>query len=185
MAAEAIYGIKSIIFDKVIAGAFPTFAVTDGGTAFYVPAIVKHSFSFSDSAASENNIEIEDSDEYFAVLNSDKGSEGFTFQTYDMSEEMYKTLLGFKDGEGANEGFMVEDPDYDSANLEFAVQINTRELGNHPARQYEFARMKAKISKSGTLGKSGFPNLNIELIKLANFDAAGKEQPSSRIKTVG
>jgi hypothetical protein len=180
MAVEAIYGIRSIIFDKVVKGGFPSFDTS--GTAFKVSAIVKDSFSFSDTAPSENNIEIEDSDEYFAVLNNEKGAQGFTFQSYDLSEEAYHKLLGFSDGTGDNEGYIVENPTFDAANVEFAVQITTRPLGEFSARQYEFARMKAKISKSGTLGKSGFPNLNIELTKLVNFDEQGNEHPASRIK---
>lgn len=179
--ATPLYGIRQIVFDKVVPGAFPDFDVT-GETAFRISAIVKDSFSFNDTTAGENNIEIEDSDEYFAVLNSENASEGFSFDSYDLSEEMYFKLFGFEQGEGTNEGYIVNNPEYDSATLEFAVQVTTKKLGTHPAKIYEWARMKTKITKTGTLGKSGFPNIHIEVVELANFDGLGKEQVSHRIK---
>lgn len=93
------WGIESVKFatlvsDPTVAGgkvgekmlqaksAFPT-----EWTAFVMKAIVKDSLSFNDNAPSTNNIEIEDSDNYYATLQSDAGTEGFTIQTYDMSEE--------------------------------------------------------------------------------------------------
>ena len=73
--------------------AFPT-----SWEEFKLKAIVKDSLSFNDQAPSTNNIEVEDSDNYYAVLQSDAGSEGFTVQVYDMSKEAYMFFFGFKEG---------------------------------------------------------------------------------------
>ena len=52
-----------------------------------------------------------------------------------------------------------------------------------PSRTFEWANMKLVVTKSGTIGKSGFPNINIECTKQAVFDAVtGKEMPSTRWK---
>ncbi len=178
--AQAVYGIKSVIFDTPVAGSFPTFDITTAGTAFAINAIVKDSFTFNDSAPSQTNIEIEDSDEYFATLNTDKGTEGFTIQTYDLSESQYVKLMGYS-AKGEN-GWISNDPK--KGKLEVAaIQVTTKALDEFPSRVYEYAKCKLAITNSGTLGKSGFPNLTIECTIQANFDAKGEEQSNKRWKT--
>lgn len=175
------WGVESVCFadlvDKPVAatGAFPT-----DWTAFKMKAIVKDSLSFNDQAPSTNNIEIEDSDNYYATLQSDVGSEGFTIQTYDMSAEAAKFFFGFKEGKN---DYIEEDPTFKLQNK--AIQITTKETDEFPAKVFEWANMKLVVTKSGTIGKSGFPNINIECTKQAVFDdTTGKELPSTRWKTL-
>ena len=150
---------------------------------FKLKAIVKDSLSFNDQAPSTNNVEIEDSDNYYAVLQSDAGSEGFTVQVYDMSKEAYMFFFGFKEGEakGDDEGYLVEDPKFKLQN--HAVQIQTKGTDEFPSHIFEWANMKLVVTKSGSIGKSGFPNINIECTKQAVFDViTGDEMPSARHK---
>ena len=139
-------------------------------------AIVKDSLSFNDSAPSTNNIEIEDSDTYYATLESDAGSQGFTIQTYDMSKKAAEFFFGYKD----NNGYLEENPKFKLDN--HAVQITTRATGEFKSHIFEWANMKMTITKSGTIGKSGFPNINIECVKQSVFDTDGNELPSARWK---
>lgn len=70
-------------------GAYPT------SFPFKFKAIVQGSLSFNDNAASTTDVEIEDSEDPYAVLTSSAATKGFTVQTYDMSPETYKEILGF------------------------------------------------------------------------------------------
>lgn len=156
--------------------AFPT-----SWEEFKLKAIVKDSLSFNDQAPSTNNIEIEDSDNYYAVLQSDAGSEGFTVQVYDMSEEAYKFFFGFTTGSDSDAGYLVENPKFKLQN--HAVQITTKGTDEFPSHVFEWANMKLVVTKSGNIGKSGFPNINIECTKQAVFDVVtGEEMPSARHK---
>lgn len=158
--------------------AFPT-----SWEEYKLKAIVKDSLSFNDQAPSTNNIEVEDSDNYYAVLQSDAGSEGFTVQVYDMSKEAYMFFFGFKEGEasGADKDYLVEDPKFKLQN--HAVQITTKGTDEFPSHIFEWANMKLVVTKSGSIGKSGFPNINIECTKQAVFDVVtGEEMPSARHK---
>lgn len=172
------WGIKSVKFAPLVdapsttKSPFPT-----KWSEFSMTAIVKDSLSFNDSAPSTNNIEIEDSDTYYATLESDAGSEGFTIQTYDMSKEAAAFFFGYKE----NVGYLEENPKFKIQN--HAVQITTRATGEFNSHVFEWANMKLTITKSGTIGKSGFPNINIECVKQSVFDATtGNELPSARWK---
>jgi hypothetical protein len=89
MAKTSPYGIVSVkLLDVEKDGSFPIDSKWE--TAFEFSAIVKDSFSFNDSAASTNNIEVEDMDEYYATLESDKGQKGFTLDVYDFGEKIAK-----------------------------------------------------------------------------------------------
>ena len=145
---------------------------------FQLKAIVKDSLSFNDQAPSTNNIEIEDSDTFYATLQSDAGTEGFTVQIYDMSKEAAMFFFGYKEG---TDGYIEEDPKFKLQN--HAVQIQTRSTSEFPSKIFEWANMKLVVTKSGTIGKSGFPNINIECTKQAVFDVTnGEEMPSARWK---
>lgn len=145
---------------------------------FQLKAIVKDSLSFNDQAPSTNNIEIEDSDTYYATLQSDAGTEGFTVQIYDMSKEAAMFFFGYKEG---TDDYIEEDPKFKLQN--HAVQIQTRSTSEFPSKIFEWANMKLVVTKSGTIGKSGFPNINIECTKQAVFDVlTGDEMPSARWK---
>ena len=63
-----------------------------------------------------------------------------------------------------------------------AVQIMTRKFGDFPSKTFQWAKMKATVTKAGTIGKSGFPNLHLEFKQLANFDANGVAQAGHRWK---
>lgn len=174
----AVYGIESIKFAETPTdGKFPTV-----WTAFQMKAIVKDSFSYNDAAPGETNIEVEDMDDYYAILQSDKGTKGFTVQTYDLSEEAYKFFFGYVDGEGDNEGYFAEKPGFELTNK--AVQITTKAFADFPAKVFEWANMKLSVTKSGTIGKSGFPNLNIEFKKQAFVGTDGTEIAGARWKVL-
>lgn len=178
MSKTAVYGIESIKFaDVPTNGQFPT-----SWTGFTMKAIVKDSVSFNDSAPSESNIEVEDMEDYYAILETDKGTKGFTIQTYDLSAEAYAFFYGYQDGTTDNAGFQVEQVGFKLANK--AVQIITKAFGDFPARQFEWANMKLTVTQTGTVGKSGFPNLNIELKKQAFLNADGAEVPGARWKNL-
>ena len=142
-------------------------------------AIVKDSMQFNDQAPGENDIEIEDSEEPYATLNSDNGSKGFTVETYDLGEDAVKFLLGYeKDGD-----YLVEDPEFVLPNK--AVQITTKKRDDFPAKVYEYANMKITVTRAGTVGKSGFPNLSLTMKKQTVFDAkTGKVMAGAREKTL-
>lgn len=175
--SKAVYGIRKIILDKPVAGGFATFT---GGDAFQVSAIVKDQFNYNNTAPSSTNIEIEDSDEYFAVLDSDKGSNGFTFQAYDLSHESYKKLLGFTEETDGDKTWYTQQVGGQGKMTEAAIQITTRKQGDNKPREIEYARCKVTITESGTIGKSGFPNFNIECVQLANYGADGTEHEGYR-----
>lgn len=178
MPKSAVYGVESIKFAEVTKdGTFPT-----AWTGFVMKAIVKDSLSFNDQAPSTSDIEVEDLDEYYATLPTDKGSKGFTVQTYDMSKEAYAFFCGYKDGTEDNVGYSIETPGFVLNNK--AVQITTKKFGDFPSRVFEWANMKLTVTQSGTIGKSGFPNLNIEFKKQAFTDADGKEVPGARWKNL-
>lgn len=182
------WGIESVKFAPLVDSptADSTGAKSPFPTAwneFKLKAIVKDSLSFNDQAPSTNNIEVEDSDNYYAVLQSDAGSEGFTVQVYDMSKEAYMFFFGFKEvtTEGADKGYLVENPKFKLQN--HAVQITTKATDEFPSHIFEWANMKLVVTKSGSVGKSGFPNINIECTKQAVFDVmTGDEMPSARHK---
>lgn len=169
---ESVFLAPLVSIDSKTTSAFPT-----SYTEFKISAIVKDSLQFNDSAPSTNNIEIEDSDTYYATLQSDAGTEGFTIDTYDMSEEAAQFFLGYKTG---TDGYVTEDPNFKLQN--HAVQIKTKASDEFKSHLFEFANMKITVTKAGTIGKSGFPNLHIEFLKQAVFSADGTELPSTRWK---
>lgn len=173
------WGVESVKFAPMVdsptstKSPFPT-----AWTEFEMKAIVKDSLQFNDQAPSTNNIEIEDSDNYYATLQSDAGTEGFTIQTYDMSDKAAEFFLGYT----KNGDYVQETPKFKLQN--HAVQITTKGTDEFPQKTFEWANMKITVTKSGTIGKSGFPNINIECVKQAVFDATtGAELPAARWKT--
>lgn len=159
-------------------GSYIDFDTIVGLPTFRVNAIVKDSFSYTDTAPTEENIEIEDSDDPFAVIKSDAGKKGFTLQTYDMGAEAYAYLLGYTE----NTGWQEEGVTYELPNQ--CVELKTKKLGGFPSKIYQYARMSVKVNRTGTIGKSGFPNFQLEFTKLANYDANGEEVSGARWKTV-
>lgn len=166
MAKTAAYGISNVTIQTCGAnGAYPTFS---GTGAFAFKAIVKDSLQFNDSASSDNDIEIEDSDDIYASLQSSLPTKGFTMDTYDMGKEAYEALMQYEsDSEGwENAPTQVND-------LIKAVQIVTKAFDDFPSKTFQWAKMKIKVTRAGTLGKSGFPNLHLEFRELMNSDANG------------
>ena len=179
MAGTAVYGIDYMKLAPAIesgdtAGAYPEFETVQ--VKFNVKAIVKDSFQFNDSAPGANDIEVEEMDNYYASLPSDPGKKGFTVQTYDMGSEAYKYLTGYaKNGE-----WDEETPGFDMPNQ--AVELKTKSLKGFPAKLFQWARMKLTVTRTGTVGKSGFPNFNLEFQQLANLNKDGKEISGARNK---
>ena len=172
----SVYGIKSIKFaDTPTDGKFPT-----AWEGFKMKAIVKDGLSFNDSAPSTTNVEVEDMDVAYAILETDKGSRGFTIQTYDLSKEAYQFFYGYTQGAANTEhdGWLVESPGFVLTSK--AVQVITQEFGEFPSRTFEWASMKLTVSNTGTSGKSGFPNLNIECKKQAFVNEKGEEIAGAR-----
>lgn len=175
MAKPAVFGISLVTLAKPVAGSYPT--TWTGEDSFSFKAIVKDSLKFNDEAGSDNDIEVEESDTIFASLNSSTPKKGFEMDTYDLSEEAYIKLQGFtKDEEGwITEPVQIED-------LIKAVQIVTRKYQDIPSRTFQWANMKIKVTKAGTIGKSGFPNFHLVFSQNANFDASGVEKSCHRWK---
>lgn len=180
--AQSIYGVESIVFDTPVAGDFPTFK-TDGEspTAFILDKIVTDSFTFNDTAPSTNDINIEEINEPYEILNSDNGMKSFTFQIYNMDETMYQKLMGYSTAD--TEGFFSEDPEAE-ATKEFAVQVTTKPLNKHKARIIQYARMRVNITRSGNLAKSGLLSFNIECTRLSNIAADGTVKSGKKWKYV-
>lgn len=180
--AQSIYGVESIIFDTPVAGAFPAFKTTgEGATGFMLDKIVTDSFTFNDSAPSTNDINIEEINEPYEILNSDNGTKSFTFQIYNMDETMYQKLMGYADAD--SEGFYAEDPEAE-VTKEFAVQVTTKPLNKHKARVIQYARMRVNITRSGNLAKSGLLSFNLECTRLANIAEDGTVKTGKKWKYV-
>lgn len=150
-------------------GSFIDFDAIVGLPTMNVKAIVKGSFQHTDTAPSTTNIEIEDSDDFYATIKTDAGSKGFTCQTYDKSAEAFEYFLGYvKEGNKLREPISFTLPNQ-------CVEICTLEQGSNPAKIYRFARMSLTVTSSGVLGKETFPTFTLEFTKLANYDANGEE----------
>lgn len=168
---DGVYGIESVKLADPVVGGFPT---AFNGFAF--KAIVKDSLQFNDQAAGTTDIEIEDSDDPYAVLESSAAQKGFTLQIYDLSEDAYAALLGYTKATG--EKWNVEPATKQT--LEKAVQIVTKAFGDFPSKTFEWARMRVDVTKAGTIGKSGFPNLTATFRQLVHTDASGNAVGGAR-----
>lgn len=181
MAKQGVYGIASLKLQAAVANGFPTSWTTGSSSSvFKMKAIVKDSFSFNDSEATETDIEVEDMDNFYVSLPSSLATKGFTVQTYDMGEDTFKYLAGYEAGSGANSGYFVEKPNTSIGNQ--AVQIITRALDDFPSKTFEWANMDVKVTRAGSIGKSGFPNFNITFKQMALLNSSGVEIPGARWK---
>lgn len=172
MAKSAVFGIEKVTLDAPVVGGYPTFA-----SGFSFKAIVKDSVKFTDEAASDNDVEVEETDNLYAQIESSAPKKGFELDTYDLSEEAYTALQGFTKG---SEGW-IEEPTK-VVDLVKAVQIVTRKMGEIPSKTFQWANMKIKVTKAGTIGKSGFPNFHLVFTQLANFNESGVEVSGHRWK---
>ena len=171
----AAYGISTVTLAPCgVNGAYPAFS---GAGTFKFKAIVKDSLQFNDQAGSDNDIEVEDSDDIYATLQSSAPTKGFTMDTYDMGKAAYLHLMQYTENA---EGW-IEAPTQVNDLLE-AVQIITKAFDEFPAKQFEWAKMKIKVTRAGTLGKSGFPNLHLEFREQMNADKDGKPISGHRWK---
>ena len=179
MSKTAAYGISNVTLANTgVNGAFPAF--TGAGTFAFKP-IVKDSLQFNDSASSDNDIEIEDSEDIYASLPSSVPTKGFTMDTYDLSEEAYVNLAQYtKDTETGWIEAPARQPD-----LIKAVQIITKTFDDFPSKTFQWAKMKIKVTRAGTLGKSGFPNFHLEFRELMNTNASGEAISGHRWKLTG
>lgn len=175
MAKPAVYGISAVTLANPVAGSYP--ASWAGEDAFTFRAIVKDSLKFTDEAGTDNDIEVEESDTMFASLNSTTPKTGFEMDTYDLSEAAYTKLQGFKKDE---QGWLTEP--VQTEDLIKAVQIITRKYQDIPSRTFQWANMKIKVTKAGTVGKSGFPNFHLVFTQNSNFDENGTEKSCHRWK---
>ena len=175
MSKPAVYGITAVSFANPVAGGYPV--NWSGDDAFTFKAIVKDSLKFTDEAGTDNDIEVEESDTIFASLNSSTPKKGFEMDTYDLSEAAYTKLQGFKKDE---DGWLMEP--VQTEDLVKAVQIITRKFQDIPSRTFQWANMKIKVTKAGTVGKSGFPNFHLVFSQNANFDQNGEEKSCHRWK---
>lgn len=178
----AAYGISTVTLDNCgTNGAYPSF---EGKSAFSFKAIVKDSLQFNDQAGSDNEIEVEDSDDIYASLPSSAPTKGFTMDTYDMSKEAYLALQQFTaktEGSGDSSVEWYEAP-VKSDDLLKAVQIVTRAFDEFPSKTFQWAKMKIKVTRAGTLGKSGFPNFHLEFKEQMNAGEDGKPISGHRWK---
>ena len=169
MAKEGVYGIQSVKLADPVVGGFPS-----SFTGFDFKAIVKDSVQFNDQAAGTTDVEIEDSDDPYAVLESSAAQKGFTLQIYDLSAEAFAYLMGYTTSGNWN----VEPATKNT--LEKAVQIVTKTFGEFVSKTFQWARMRIDVTRAGTIGKSGFPNLTATFRQLAHTDANGAAVSGAR-----
>lgn len=179
MAKSAVFGINEVTLANPVVGSFPTDFSAEGSFSF--KAIVKDSVKFTDEAASDNDIEVEETDNLYAQLVSSVAKKGLEIDTYDLSEEAYIALQGFTKASDYESTGWIEEPTK-IQELTKAVQIVTRAIEDFPSKTFQWAKMKIKVTKAGTIGKSGFPNFHLVLTQLANFDGSGKEVTGHRWK---
>ena len=171
MAKNGVFGIKEFALGECVAnGGYPT------TFPLKLKAIVSGSLSFNDAAASTSDVEIEDSDDPYAVLTSSAATKGFTVQTYDLSAENFEQLLGFTADDTTK--WIKEKPS--DTEVYKAVQIITKDLDDIPSKTFQWSKMKLTVTRSGSIGKSGLPNLNIEFRQMAVFDASGEKVSGHR-----
>lgn len=171
MAKNGVFGIRSFSFaDCVANGAYPTSFPNS------IKAIVTGSLTFNDQAASTTDVEIEDSEDPYAVLTSSAATKGFTIQTYDLSPENFKALLNYTD---SSDNKWVEEAPKESEVYK-AIQIVTEDLDDIPSKTFQWSKMKLTVTRSGSIGKSGLPNLNIECRQMAVFDGSGNKVSGHR-----
>ena len=179
MAKTAAYGISTVsLANPGSNGAYPSTWTGDGSFSF--KAIVKDSFNFNDAESSDNDIEIEDSDDIYASLQSSAATKGFTMDTYDLSAEAYTALQQFTTGTGDNSGWYIAPAK--STDLIKAVQVVTKAFDEFPSKTFQWARMLIKVTRAGTLGKSGFPNFHLTFKEQLNTDASGNPISGHRWK---
>lgn len=168
---NGVFGIKEFaLADCVANGGYPE------KFDLVLKAIVSGSLSFNDAAASTSDVEIEDSEDPYAVLTSSAATKGFTIQTYDLSEENFESLLGYTKDETTK--WINEKPT--ETDVYKAVQIVTKDLDEIPSKTFQWSKMKLTVTRSGSIGKSGLPNLNIEFRQMAVFDANGDKASGHR-----
>lgn len=175
MAKNGVYGLESFSFaDCVENGGYPT------TWSDKIKAVVSGSLSFNDQAAQTSDVEVEDSEDPYAVLTTSAATKGFTLQTYDFSEDNFTKLLGYTKDEstGGKDAWLNELPQ--ETEIYKAVQIVTKDLDDIPSRTFQWSKMKLTITRSGSIGKSGLPNLNIEFRQMAVFDAKGDKKSGHR-----
>lgn len=172
---NGVYGLESFSFaDCVENGGYPT------TWSDKIKAVVSGSLTFNDQAAQTSDVEIEDSDEPYATLKTSAATKGFTLQTYDLSEEIFTKLLNYTkdEGTGGKNAWYNELPQ--EIEVHKAVQIVTKKLDDIPSKTFQWAKMKLTITRSGSIGKGGLPNLNIEFRQMAVFDAKGDPKSGHR-----
>lgn len=168
---NGVYGIGEFaIADPAENGGYPT------TFPFKFKAIVSGSLTFNDNPASTNDVEIEDSEDPYAVLTSSAATKGFTVQTYDLSAETFKAILGYTTSTDSkwNEELPTETEVYK------AVQIKTKTLDDIPAKVFQWSKMKLTATRDGSIGKTGLPNLKIEFRQMAVFNASGDKVSGHR-----
>lgn len=155
MSKTAAYGVSAVTFT-------PT-----GGSAISFQAIVKDSLQFNDQAGSQQEIEVEDMEGPYAILQTSAGTRGFTMDTYDMTGDVYSQLYSQigKRPQGA-------------------VSITTKKLDDIPAMTFAWAKMQVTVTRAGTLGKSGFPNFHLEFRELTTTNQQGQEESGHTVTPV-
>lgn len=166
---NGVYGIESVKLADPVVGGFPA-----KFSGFSFNAIVKDSLQFNDQAASTTDVEIEDSEDPYAVLQSSAAQKGFTLQIYDLSPEAFAYLYGY-----TKSGVWNMEPARE-VEKEKAVEIVSKAFSDFPSKTFQWARMKLTITKAGTIGKSGFPNLTVTFRQLLHTDADGKPVSGAR-----
>ena len=105
---DVAYGIASILFgDKPASGEFPVAGAT--ADIRKVTHIVMDSFTQTKDDDQEEDVNCEDLDYVFLVLDGEKGKTTITFRSYNYSKETYNTFLGFEEQE---DGSLIKIPNY-------------------------------------------------------------------------
>lgn len=183
--SKAVYGLKHMKMTNATSdGTYPNFTTAP---VFNVRFISDGSFTFSDEAPETTDIVIEDSKKPLLSPETGLGSEGFTLETYDMSEDAYKYLKGYQtvaasESDNPNAGWTISTPGFTLPAQ--AVEIETEAIEQFPGKLYQWAKMKVTVVKAGSIGRGGLPNFTLTFTQLANTDANGNEISGDRNKEI-
>jgi len=169
--AEIDYGIEEVVFAPLAAGgAFPNFD-TDP-KKIVIPMIDIDTVVFNEEQNNNVDLEFENADNL--RLPGSKGIKSITMTSSEKGPELSKAFRGMKDGEGDNDGWLVEDPDNDDTST-WAMQIKTKALGIYPAKIKQWTPVLVEVKETGTVGKNNIGKYSFTMTRQPNYNAAGEK----------
>lgn len=171
---DVVYGIEYILFgDKPVNGKFPAVGST---TAHRVSLIGMDSYSATKDDDTTTDVNFEDLDEVFLVLDGEKGKTTITFTSSNFSEATMAYFLGYEVDE---DGAWISKPNFSLP--EMYMEVKTRKIQNYKAKVFQYLPVKVKATEVTTLTKNALSTIEFEVTLLANTDETGKEIGNKKI----